>query len=98
MKWHVDESPTDEKPKEIETDTGYQQPRRTDKPKICPLMSRPMMGNGNVIQLQRVVCLQDDCAFWRPGHKAPATIEWAPNGEPVTVRNEIPGKCGFRSG
>lgn len=70
----------------------------TDNPKICPLMSRAMMSNGNVIRPQRVECLQDECAFWKPGWKAASSIEQAPNGEPVAVRNEIPGRCRFRSG
>jgi len=29
-----------------------------NKPKTCPLMSRPVLGNGNIIQLHRVECLR----------------------------------------
>jgi len=66
-----------------------------NKPKTCPLMSRPVLGNGNIIQLHRVECLRDGCMFWKPGWTAKESIEQAPCGEPVTVRHTIPGKCRF---
>jgi len=68
-----------------------------EKPKVCPIMSRPMLSNGNIIQLYRVECLMGGCAFWKHGHKGPTTVEEAPNGDQVMIINEIPGRCRFGS-
>ena len=71
-------------------------PQPQDKPKICPLMSRPVLGNGNIIQLHRVECLRDGCMYWKPGWRSASSFEQTPSGKVVEIKNEIPGKCRFR--